>query len=91
VVKGLETIMVDCAAAARHWGVEDEVFASLNQTWPSIDFRELAEYMGERVATHGVRRAAEMREAAMMVQNIGMNPDLASAIADAQERGARKK
>jgi len=91
VVKGLETIMVDCAAAARHWGVEEEVFASLNQTWPSIDFRELAEYMGERVATHGVRRAAEMREAAMMVEDLGMNPDLASAIADAQERGARKK
>lgn len=91
VVKGLEAIMIDCAAAAKHWGVEDEVFASLNQTWPSIDFRELAEYMGERVATHGVRRAAEMREAAMMVEDLGMNPGLAAAIADAQERGAKKK
>jgi 3-hydroxyisobutyrate dehydrogenase-like beta-hydroxyacid dehydrogenase len=91
VIKGMEAIMVDCAAAAKHWGVEDEVFASLNQTWPSIDFRELAEYMGERVATHGVRRAAEMREAAMMVEDLGMNPGLAAAIADAQERGAKKK
>ena len=91
VIKGMEAIMVDCAAAAKHWGVEDEVFASLNQTWPSIDFRELAEYMGERVATHGVRRASEMREAAMMVEDLGMNPGLALAIADAQERGAKKK
>jgi 3-hydroxyisobutyrate dehydrogenase-like beta-hydroxyacid dehydrogenase len=91
VVKGLEAIMVDCAAAAKHWGVEDEVFASLNQSWPSIDFRDLAEYMGERVATHGIRRSAEMREAAMMVQDLGMNPGLAFAIADAQERGAKKK
>ncbi len=91
VIKGMEAIMVDCAAAAKHWGVEDEVFASLNQTWPSIDFRDLAQYMGERVATHGVRRAAEMREAAMMVEDLGMHPGLAAAIADAQDRGAKKK
>lgn len=91
VVKGLEAIMVDCAAAAKHWGVEDEVFGSLQETWPSIDFRELADYMGERVRTHGIRRAAEMREAADMVKDMGMHPGLSQAIADAQERGATKK
>jgi 3-hydroxyisobutyrate dehydrogenase-like beta-hydroxyacid dehydrogenase len=91
VVKGLEAIMVDCAAAAKHWNVEDEVFDSLQETWPSIDFRDLAEYMGERVRTHGIRRAAEMREAAAMVEDMGMHPGLSLAIADAQERGATKK
>ena len=91
VVKGLEAIMVDCAAAAKHWNVEDEVFGSLQETWPSIDFRDLAEYMGERVRTHGIRRAAEMREAAAMVEDMGMHPGLSLAIADAQERGATKK
>ena len=91
VIKGLEAIMVDCAAAAKQWGVEDEVFASLDASYPSIDFRQLAETMGGRVRQHGVRRAAEMREAAMMVADLGMNPGLASAIADAQERGAEKK
>lgn len=91
VIKGMEAIMVDCAAAAKHWGVEQEVFGSLNETWPSIDFAELADYMGERVRTHGIRRAAEMREAAAMVEDMGMHPGLAEAIADAQERGANKK
>jgi 3-hydroxyisobutyrate dehydrogenase-like beta-hydroxyacid dehydrogenase len=91
VIKGLEAIMVDCAAAARQWGVEDEVFASLDASYPSIDFRQLAETMGGRVRQHGVRRAAEMREAAMMVEDLGMNPGLCSAIADAQQRGADKK
>ena len=91
VIKGLETIMVDCAAAAKQWGVEDEVFASLDASYPAIDFRELAEAMGGRVRQHGVRRAAEMREAAMMVQDLGMHPGLCEAIADAQERGAEKK
>lgn len=91
VIKGLEAIMVDCAAAAKQWGVEDEVFASLDASYPAIDFRQLAETMGGRVRQHGVRRAAEMREAAMMVADLGMNPGLAHAIADAQERGAEKK
>jgi len=91
VVKGLEAIMADCAAAARHWGVEDEVFGSLQETWPSIDFHDLAEYMGERVRTHGIRRSEEMREAAAMVKDMGMHPGLSLAIADAQERGAQKR
>jgi 3-hydroxyisobutyrate dehydrogenase-like beta-hydroxyacid dehydrogenase len=91
VIKGLEAIMVDCAAAAKAWGVEDEVFASLDASYPAIDFRQLAETMGGRVRQHGVRRAAEMREAASMVADLGLNPGLAAAIADAQERGADKK
>ena len=47
--------------------------------------------MAERVATHGVRRAAEMREAADMLADMGLAPDLSRAVADAQERGASKK
>jgi len=45
--------------------------------------------MRERVATHGVRRAAEMREAGEMLEALGMNPDLANAVAAAQARGAQ--
>jgi len=89
VIKGLEVLMVDCAAAARKWGVDDEVFASLRETFPSIDFVEMADYMAERVGSHGIRRAAEMREAAMMLTDLGLSPELAAAIADSQERGAR--
>ena len=91
VIKGLEVLMVDCAAAARKWGVEDEVFASLQETYPSIDFAEMADYMAERVGNHGIRRAAEMREAAMMLADLGLDPKLAAAIADSQERGALAK
>jgi 3-hydroxyisobutyrate dehydrogenase-like beta-hydroxyacid dehydrogenase len=91
MIKGWEALMVDCAAAARHWDVEAEVFGSLDATYPSLDFRALAMDMGERVATHGVRRAAEMREAADMLADMGLAPDLSRAVADAQARGARKK
>jgi 3-hydroxyisobutyrate dehydrogenase-like beta-hydroxyacid dehydrogenase len=91
VIKGLEALMVDCAAACEAWDVTDPVFASLNATFPSIDFHALAADMRERVATHGVRRSAEMREAAEMLGVAGLHPGLAQAIADAQLRGARRK
>lgn len=89
VIKGLEALMVDCAAACEAWEVKDPVFASLHATFPSIDFHALAADMRERVATHGLRRAAEMREAAEMLAAAGLDPGLAGAIADAQQRGAR--
>jgi 3-hydroxyisobutyrate dehydrogenase-like beta-hydroxyacid dehydrogenase len=91
VIKGLEALMVDCAAACETWDVKDPVFASLHATFPSIDFHALAADMRERVATHGVRRAAEMREAAEMLAAAGLAPGLASAVAEAQQRGARRK
>lgn len=91
MIKGIEALMVDCARATRHWNVEREVFGSLTETFPSIGWPELADAMAERVATHGVRRAAEMREAAEMLAEMGLVPELARAVAEAQERGARRK
>jgi 3-hydroxyisobutyrate dehydrogenase-like beta-hydroxyacid dehydrogenase len=91
VIKGLEALMVDCAAACEAWDVKDPVFASLHGTFPSIDFHKLAADMRERVATHGVRRAAEMREAAEMLAAAGLDPGMARAVADSQQRGARSK
>lgn len=90
VIKGLEALMVDCARAAKFWDVEADVFGSLAGTYPSIDWQKLAADMSERVATHGVRRAAEMREAAQMLTDMGLDPALMSAVADAQARGAKK-
>jgi 3-hydroxyisobutyrate dehydrogenase-like beta-hydroxyacid dehydrogenase len=91
MIKGIEALIVDCAAAAKAWDVEKEVYGSLQETWPSIDFADLARYMGQRVRQHGIRRAAEMREAAMMVGDIGRDSGLCRAVADAQERGAERK
>jgi 3-hydroxyisobutyrate dehydrogenase-like beta-hydroxyacid dehydrogenase len=90
VIKGLEALMVDCAAASARADVAREVYASLAQTFPSIDWPALADNMAERVATHGIRRSAEMREAAQMLAEMGLDPALADAVADAQARGARK-
>ncbi len=90
VMKGLEAILLECSAAARHWGVEKEVIASLQATYPGMDWSRLAAHCGERVATHGIRRSQEMREAADMLEEIGRDPALCHAIAGFQERGAKR-
>ncbi len=91
MIKGIEALIVDCARASRHWGVERDVYGSLGQTFPSIVWSELADAMAERVGKHGVRRAAEMREAAEMLSEMGLESGLARAVADAQESGARAR
>lgn len=89
VMKGLEAILVESTAAARHWGVEADVIASLQNTHPGIDWANVAARCAERVAQHGVRRAAEMREAGDMMAELGLDPTLSRAIAGVQERGAK--
>jgi 3-hydroxyisobutyrate dehydrogenase-like beta-hydroxyacid dehydrogenase len=89
MIKGMEALIIDCATAARAAGVEREVFASLAATFPSIDWPKLADHMAGRVARHGRRRAAEMREAAEMLGDMGLDASLALAVAEAQARGVR--
>jgi 3-hydroxyisobutyrate dehydrogenase-like beta-hydroxyacid dehydrogenase len=90
VIKGLEAILVQCAAAARKWDVEADVMASLKRTYPGIDWPQQVEYAAERVATHGLRRAQEMREAAAMLADLGLDPALCEAIAAVEEQGAKR-
>lgn len=90
MIKGLEALIIDCADASKAWGVEREVFASLGQSFPSIDWPKLAVTMRGRVEQHGRRRAAEMREAGEMLAALGLDPSLSLAVADRQERGAKR-
>jgi 3-hydroxyisobutyrate dehydrogenase-like beta-hydroxyacid dehydrogenase len=91
IIKGLEALLVDCAKASKHAGVQEGVFASLKETFPSIDWQALAEDMQERVATHGKRRSEEMREAGEMLTDFGFDAELAFAVANAQARGAKPR
>lgn len=91
IIKGMEALLVDCAAACEKWDVREEVFESLAETFPSIDWFTLSDNMRERVHTHGVRRSAEMHEAAEMLAALGMEPGLVKAVAEAQLRGAGRK
>jgi 3-hydroxyisobutyrate dehydrogenase-like beta-hydroxyacid dehydrogenase len=85
VIKGLEAIMVDLSAAGERTGVTAGVLKSLAASYPGMDWAEVLRTMPKRVARHGVRRAAEMREAARMLEEIGLSGAFAEAIARRHE------
>ena len=86
MMKGLEAVMAECVLAARKAGVEDEVLQSLERTYPEFDWPERAAYNLERMMVHGARRAAEMREVALTIGHLGLDPAMARATVDWQEK-----
>jgi 3-hydroxyisobutyrate dehydrogenase-like beta-hydroxyacid dehydrogenase len=89
VVKGLEALMVECVLAASEFDADELVFASLNESFPGIDWKKLADYMTGRVVVHGSRRAREMEEVAATLRAIGIDPIMAEATARRQDWVAR--
>ncbi len=86
MIKGMEALVLECVLAARQAGVEDVVLESLEKTYPGFDWPARAAYMMERVTTHGLRRAAEMREVALTVDELGLDGGMSRATADWQQR-----
>jgi 3-hydroxyisobutyrate dehydrogenase-like beta-hydroxyacid dehydrogenase len=87
IIKGMESLAVESMLAARHFGAEDQVLASLNETFPGMGWdKDLPDYLVSRVAEHGRRRAAEMREVARTLEDAGFEPVMADAIARRQDR-----
>ncbi|MBM1169444.1 NAD(P)-binding domain-containing protein [Microvirga arabica] len=89
VIKGMEALMVDFTLAAEKAGVMPAVLASLTVSYPGMDWDHIAKAMMSRVKQHGVRRAAEMREASRMIAEFGLDGSLAAAIAERHESFAR--
>jgi 3-hydroxyisobutyrate dehydrogenase-like beta-hydroxyacid dehydrogenase len=84
VVKGFEAMLIESLTTARRHGVEDDVLASLRETFPGIDWERQAAYFFARVIEHGRRRAEEMREAAQTVREAGLEPWSADGTAKRQ-------
>jgi len=82
MIKGLEALVIESYTTARHYGVEDAMIATLQETFPSIDWQKQGSYFFSRVAQHGKRRAEEMREVANTVREAGFEPFMAAAIAE---------
>ena len=84
MVKGLEAMVIESFTAARHYGVEDAVIASLYETFPGIDWEKQAAYFFQRVIEHGRRRSEEVREVSETVREAGLQPWSASGTAERQ-------
>lgn len=85
-VKGLEAITVETLLAASASGCLDYIQASLAGSYPGLGLPGFADYQIERTLKHGRRRAAEMRESAATLEELGLYGGLAAAVAEVQER-----
>ena len=86
MVKGLEALMAECILAGRRAGVDEQVLDSLEASFPGFQWQERAAYMLERIMVHGVRRAAEMREVALTVEELGLHAPMTRATVQWQQR-----
>ena len=84
-VKGLEAITVQALMAAERAGCREEILASLGGSFPGLGWPDFAAYMFERTLVHGARRAAEMRESAATLAELGLSSAIAEATAAVQE------
>ena len=88
VVKGVEALLAECVLAATPYDADQKVFDSLQETWPGIDWKRLADYTIGRMVVHGERRAREMEEVAETLKAIGVEPVMAEATARRQDWSA---
>ena len=70
-VKGLESITMECTLAAYRAGLAERIFPALDEVLRFTETRALADYTMERVATHGLRRSAEMLEVCDTLADLG--------------------
>jgi 3-hydroxyisobutyrate dehydrogenase-like beta-hydroxyacid dehydrogenase len=89
VVKGLEALLLECVLAAVPNGADERVFATLDETFPGMNWKKLASYMTGRVVEHGERRARELDEVAAMLRDLGIDPIMTEAAARRQDWCAR--
>jgi len=91
IIKGLESLVIESFSAARSLGVERQVLASLQETYPQFDWEKQGDYLFSRVIQHGKRRAEEMRASAQMIDATPVRGTMAAAIAERQDAVARKR
>ena len=85
MIKGIEALTAECMLAAHRAGVADAVLASLQASDSGTDWRARASYNLERMMVHGGRRAAEMREVARTVAQLGISDRMSRAITEWQQ------
>jgi 3-hydroxyisobutyrate dehydrogenase-like beta-hydroxyacid dehydrogenase len=79
MIKGMEALTLECFLAAARAGVEEQIIATLSKSFPSLDWPKIVGYNLERMASHGMRRAAEMEEVADTLRELGIEPHMAQA------------
>jgi 3-hydroxyisobutyrate dehydrogenase-like beta-hydroxyacid dehydrogenase len=91
MIKGLEALVAECFLSARRAGVEEQVLASLEASDPDIAWRKRGAYNLERMMVHGARRASELREVAITVEDLCLPGLMSAATAEWEDKIAALK
>jgi len=84
IIKGIEALSAECVLAAEAAGVRKAVIASLDASWPGADWTKRFDYNLDRMMQHGMRRAAEMEEAAKTLDALGTGSALTRGTVERQ-------
>lgn len=79
LTKGHMALLIECAVAARRYGIADEVFASAAAWFDAEPFQSNAGRVLRSTTVHARRRAAEAAMAADMLGEMGIEPIMCSA------------
>lgn len=79
MVKGLEALFLECLLASSEYDVGDKVLEMVQEGYPGMDWKALANQLVARTAEHGARRADEMKEVAVTLRAMGIEPFMADA------------
>jgi 3-hydroxyisobutyrate dehydrogenase-like beta-hydroxyacid dehydrogenase len=91
MVKGIEALTAEMMAAAEAAGVTDAVLASLDASEKVLPWQDKAAYNLERMAVHGLRRAAEMEESAKTLAALGVDPVMTRGTVERQRMAGETK
>lgn len=86
IVKGMEALTAEAMSAAEAAGVTKEVLGSLDASEKLQPWTTRADYNLERMIVHGLRRAEEMEEVVKTLEDLGVDPLMASATLDRQRQ-----
>jgi 3-hydroxyisobutyrate dehydrogenase-like beta-hydroxyacid dehydrogenase len=78
-MKGRDALIVEMLVAARRYGIEDTVVASIGGPAEQVPFPELATRVMGSLALYADRRSAELTAAAELVAQAGLEPLVAEA------------
>ncbi|MBP1888189.1 NAD(P)-dependent oxidoreductase [Sinorhizobium mexicanum] len=82
MMKGVEALILESMLAAETAGVTERILDSVNVTFAGLDWRKLTSHYLKRTHEHGLRRVSEMKESAMTLETLGMEPRMSLAIAE---------
>jgi 3-hydroxyisobutyrate dehydrogenase-like beta-hydroxyacid dehydrogenase len=79
MIKGIEALLIEALTSAERAGVTERILDSVQETFPGLNWREIADYYLSRTFEHGARRVTEMTEAADTIKSLGLEPHMSRA------------